>query len=191
MDLRSKSTTRLTDTPGGSTPPPSYAPDGSRICFESGSRRQSRRSMSWRRAADRRSASPFPGGQLFDPRLWGRRAATTSAFTKQGPAGPVFPIGIMKPDGFPVSVCSLPAITMKGPTFAPNGRVLMFFRDPGRQCRPVAVLRVDVFRTQRTKGADPGVRRPIRHGRRCCRKRIVRRPLPGAISTIGKLCLLR
>ena len=34
MDLRSKSTTRLTDTPAIDTSP-SYSPDGSRICFES------------------------------------------------------------------------------------------------------------------------------------------------------------
>ncbi len=34
MDLRSKSTTRLTDTPAIDTSP-SYAPDGARICFES------------------------------------------------------------------------------------------------------------------------------------------------------------
>ena len=34
MDLRSKATTRLTDTPAIDTAP-SYSPDGSRICFES------------------------------------------------------------------------------------------------------------------------------------------------------------
>ncbi len=34
MDLRSKSTTRLTDTPAIDTSP-SYSPDGSQICFES------------------------------------------------------------------------------------------------------------------------------------------------------------
>jgi len=34
MDLRSKSTTRLTDTPAIDTSP-SYSPDGARICFES------------------------------------------------------------------------------------------------------------------------------------------------------------
>ena len=34
MDLRSKATTRLTDTPAIDTAP-SYSPDGARICFES------------------------------------------------------------------------------------------------------------------------------------------------------------
>ena len=34
MDLRSKATTRLTDTPAIDTAP-SYSPDGTRICFES------------------------------------------------------------------------------------------------------------------------------------------------------------
>ena len=33
MDLRSKATTRLTDTPAIDTAP-SYSPDGARICFE-------------------------------------------------------------------------------------------------------------------------------------------------------------
>ena len=34
LDLRSKATTRLTDTPAIDTAP-SYSPDGARICFES------------------------------------------------------------------------------------------------------------------------------------------------------------
>ena len=34
MDLRSKATTRLTDTPAIDTAP-SYSPDGTQICFES------------------------------------------------------------------------------------------------------------------------------------------------------------
>ena len=51
------------------------------------------------------------------------------AFTKQG--GGQFSIGIMKPDGSGERLLTS-GYHNEGPTFAPNGRVVMFFRDPGR-----------------------------------------------------------
>ena len=50
------------------------------------------------------------------------------AFTKQG--GGQFSIGIMKPDGSGERLLTS-GFHNEGPTFAPNGRVLMFFRDQG------------------------------------------------------------
>jgi TolB protein len=50
------------------------------------------------------------------------------AFTKQG--GGQFSIGIMKPDGSGERLLTT-GFHNEGPTFAPNGRVLMFFRDLG------------------------------------------------------------
>ena len=50
------------------------------------------------------------------------------AFTKQ--AGGKFSIGIMKTDGSGERILT-EGYHNEGPTFAPNGRVLMFFRDPG------------------------------------------------------------
>ncbi len=76
------------------------------------------------------------------------------AFTKQG--GGQFSIGIMKPDGSGERILTS-GFHNEGPTFAPNGRVLMFFRDPGGNERTVAVHRGH-FRTQRTAGSDPRLR---------------------------------
>ena len=50
------------------------------------------------------------------------------AFTKQG--GGQFSIGIMKPDGSGERLLTS-GYHNEGPTFAPNGRVVMFFRDQG------------------------------------------------------------
>ena len=51
------------------------------------------------------------------------------AFTSQ--AGGGFGIGILKPDGSGERIL-VSGYHNEGPTFAPNGRVLMFFRDPGQ-----------------------------------------------------------
>jgi TolB protein len=54
------------------------------------------------------------------------------AFTKQGGGeGGQFSIGIMRPDGKDERLLTT-GYHNEGPTFAPNGRVLMFFRDLGQ-----------------------------------------------------------
>jgi TolB protein len=62
------------------------------------------------------------------------------AFTKQG--GGQFSIGIMKPDGSGERLLTS-GYHNEGPTFAPNGRVLMFFREPGGAAGP-SLYSVDV-----------------------------------------------
>ena len=123
MDLRSKGTTRLTDTPAIDTSP-SYAPDGARICFESD-----------RGGKPQIYVMPATGGQAqrisfgdgnYSTPVWSPRGDYI-AFTKQG--GGQFSIGIMKPDGSGERILTS-GFHNEGPTFAPNGRVLMFFRDP-------------------------------------------------------------
>ena len=74
MDLRSKSTTRLTDTPAIDTSP-SYAPDGTQMCFES-DRGGKPQIYVMPPAAAGRSASP--SAKAIIRRRCGRRAATTS-----------------------------------------------------------------------------------------------------------------
>ncbi|CAM5474643.1 Tol-Pal system protein TolB OS=Afipia felis OX=1035 GN=tolB PE=3 SV=1 [Afipia felis] len=124
MDLRSKSTTRLTDTPAIDTSP-SYAPDGSRIVFESdrGGKPQIYVMAAGGGQAQRIS---FGDGSYSTP-VWSPRGDYI-AFTKQG--GGQFSIGIMKPDGSGERILTS-GYHNEGPTFAPNGRVLMFFRDLG------------------------------------------------------------
>jgi TolB protein len=129
MDLRSKAMTRLTDTPAIDTGP-SYAPDGARICFESdrGGRPQIYVMAATGGSAQRIS---FGDGSYSTP-VWSPRGDYI-AFTRQ--AGGKFAIGVMKPDGTGERVLT-EGFHNEGPTFAPNGRVIMFFRDPGGNAGP-------------------------------------------------------
>lgn len=125
MDLRSRKTTRLTDTPAIDTSP-SYSPDGQRICFESdrGGKPQIYVMGAGGGQAQRIS---FGEGSYSTP-VWSPRGDFV-AYTRQ--AGGKFGIGIMKPDGSGERVLT-EGFHNEGPTFAPNGRVVMFFRDPGQ-----------------------------------------------------------
>jgi TolB protein len=129
MDLRSKATTRLTDTPAIDTAP-SFSPDGGRICFESdrGGKPQIYVMSATGGQAQRIS---FGEGTYSTP-VWSPRGDAI-AFTKQG--GGQFSIGIIKPDGSGERILTA-GYHNEGPTFAPNGRVLMFFRDPGGDSGP-------------------------------------------------------
>jgi len=149
MDLRSKSTTRLTDTPAIDTSP-SYSPDGSQICFESdrGGKPQIYLMAAGGGAAQR--ISPFDDGTYSTP-VWSPRGDYI-AFTKQG--GGQFAIGIMKPDGTGVRILTS-GWHNEGPTFAPNGRVLMFFRDPGGSSGP-SLYTVDVSGRNEQRVPTPG-----------------------------------
>ena len=151
MDLRSKATTRLTDTPAIDTAP-SYSPDGTQICFEIRPRRHASRSMSWRATGGAAQRISFGDGTYSTP-VWSPRGDYI-AFTKQ--AGGNFAIGVMKPDGSGERILT-EGFHNEGPTFAPNGRVIMFFRDPGGNAGPVAVHGRH-HRPQRAAGADAELR---------------------------------
>jgi TolB protein len=148
MDLRSKSTTRLTDTPAIDTSP-SYAPDGSRICFESdrGGKPQIYVMAATGGAAQRIS---FGDGTYSTP-VWSPRGDYI-AFTKQGSGQ--FAIGIMKTDGSGERILTS-GFHNEGPTFSPNGRVLMFFRDPGGNSGP-SLFTVDVSGRNEQRVPTPG-----------------------------------
>ncbi|HEY0440041.1 MAG TPA: Tol-Pal system beta propeller repeat protein TolB [Xanthobacteraceae bacterium] len=136
MDLRSKSTTRLTDAAAIDTAP-SYSPDGARICFESdrGGKPQIYVMPAGGGGAQRIS---FGDGSYSTP-VWSPRGDYI-AFTKQG--GGRFAIGVVKPDGSGERLLT-EGFHNEGPTWAPNGRVLMFFRDPGGASGP-ALYTVDI-----------------------------------------------
>ncbi|WP_022721105.1 Tol-Pal system beta propeller repeat protein TolB [Rhodopseudomonas sp. B29] len=148
MDLRSKSTTRLTDTPAIDTSP-SYKPDGSQICFESD-----------RGGKPQIYVMPASGGQAqrisfgdgtYSTPVWSPRGDYI-AFTKQG--GGQFAIGIMKPDGSGERILTS-GFHNEGPTFAPNGRVVMFFRDPGGNAGP-SLFTVDISGRNELRVPTPG-----------------------------------
>ncbi len=154
MDLRSKSTTRLTDTPAIDTSP-SYSPDGSRICFESdrGGKPQIYVMPATGGPAQRISFSKDDtnGGGTYSTPVWSPRGDYI-AFTKQG--GGQFSIGIMKPDGSGERILTS-GFHNEGPTFAPNGRVLMFFRDPGGNSGP-SLFTVDISGRNEQRVPTPG-----------------------------------
>lgn len=146
MDLRSKQTTRLTDTSAIDTAP-CYSPDGSRICFESdrGGRSQIYVMPATGGPAQRIS---FNEGTYNTP-VWSPRGDFI-AFTKQG--GGSFAIGIMKPDGSGERILT-EGYHNEGPTFAPNGRVIMFFREQGAG---PSLYSVDVSGRNELKVPTPG-----------------------------------
>ena len=136
MDLRSKATTRLTDTPAIDTAP-CYAPDGSQICFESdrGGHPQIYIMPAVGGTAQRIS---FGEGSYSTP-VWSPHGDYI-AFTRQYQGK--FAIGVMKPDGSGERILT-EGFHNEGPTFSPNGRVIMFFRDPGGSAGP-SLFTVDV-----------------------------------------------
>jgi TolB protein len=152
MDLRSKSTTRLTDTPAIDTSP-SYSPDGARICFESdrGGKPQIYVMPATGGAAQRISFSKDDSNGIYSTPVWSPRGDYI-AFTKQG--GGQFSIGIMKPDGSGERILTT-GYHNEGPTFAPNGRVLMFFRDPGGNGGP-SLFTVDISGRNELRVPTPG-----------------------------------
>jgi TolB protein len=123
MDLRSRTTTRLTSTSAIDTGA-SYSPDGSQVVFESD---RGGRPQIYKMAAD--GSNPqrisFGDGSYSTP-VWSPRGDLI-AFTKQ--SGGQFSIGVMKIDGSGERILSS-GYHDEGPTWAPNGRVLMFFRQP-------------------------------------------------------------
>ncbi|MFZ1920188.1 MAG: Tol-Pal system beta propeller repeat protein TolB [Xanthobacteraceae bacterium] len=136
MDLRSKATTRLTNTQAIDTSP-SYSPDGAHICFESdrGGQPQIYVMASTGGPAQRISF----GEGIYNTPVWSPRGDYI-AFTKI--LSNMFAIGVMKPDGSGERILT-ESFHNEGPTFAPNGQVIMFFRDPGGTSGP-SLFTVDI-----------------------------------------------
>lgn len=125
MDLRSRRTTQLTNSQAINTSP-CYAPDGSRIVFESD--RDGSQQIYVMNADGSNQRRISSGGGSYSTPVWSPRGDLI-AFTKL--SGGQFLIGVMKPDGSNERVLT-EGFHNEGPTWAPNGRVLMFFREsPG------------------------------------------------------------
>lgn len=113
---------QLTNSPSIETAP-SFSPDGSQIVFESD---RTGTPQVYIMPAGGGEGTRISGGEgRYGTPVWSPRGDYI-AFTKQG--GGQFAIGIMKPDGSGERILTS-GYHNEGPTFAPNGRVLMFFRD--------------------------------------------------------------
>ena len=148
VDLRSTKVAQLTNSPAIDTAP-SYSPDGGRICFESdrGGTQQIYVMSADGGAAQRIS---YGEGRYATP-VWSPRGDNI-AFTKIG-AGK-FAIGIMRPDGSGERILT-EGFHNEGPTFSPNGRVIMFFRDPGGNDGP-GLFTVDITGRNEQRVPTPG-----------------------------------
>ncbi len=121
LDLGSRKLTRLT-TQAGIDTAPSYSPDGSRIVFES-DRGGSQQLYVMNSDGSGQQRISFGDGRAATP-VWSPRGDLI-AFTRIG--GGRFSIGVMKPDGSGERLLTN-AYQDEGPTWSPNGRVILFFR---------------------------------------------------------------
>jgi TolB protein len=122
MDLRSRATTRLTNSNSIDTSP-SYSPDGSKIVFTSD---RGGRSQIYSMGADGSGQTRISFGDgAYSTPVWSPRGDLI-AFTKQ--SGGEFAIGVMRTDGSGERILST-GFQQEGPTWAPNGRYIMFFRE--------------------------------------------------------------
>jgi TolB protein len=124
MDLRSHHIQQLTN--GGSTTifsAPCYSPDGQHITFES-DRGGSQQIYVMSASGGNMQRISFGEGTYGTP-VWSPRGDLI-AFTKMH--GGSFYIGVMRPDGSGEREL-VEAWHAEGPTWAPNGRVIMFFKE--------------------------------------------------------------
>ncbi len=122
LDLRTRALRKLTDTPAIDTAP-CYSPDGRWIVFESDREGSQQIYVMARDGSGVRRISFGPG--RYSTPVWSPRGDYI-AFTKMYKGR--FSIGVMRPDGSGERILTS-GFHNEGPTWAPNGRVLMFFRE--------------------------------------------------------------
>lgn len=149
MNLQSRQLRQVTNVAAINTAP-SYSPDGSTLAFESdrGGNQQIYVMGAGGGEAQRIS---FGKGRYSTP-VWSPDGKWI-AFTKN--AGGKFSIGVMKPDGSGERVLT-EGYHNEGPTWAPNSRVIMFFRESGGENGGPQLYSVDVTGYNEQKVPTPG-----------------------------------
>jgi TolB protein len=149
MNLSSRRKRRLTRSPGIETSP-SYSPDGSQIVYESDrGGRQQLYVMAAGGGEGRRIS--FGGGSYAGP-VWSPKGDLI-AFTKI--SGGQFAIGVMRPDGSDERILAT-GFNVEGPTFSPNGRVLMYFSEGAGSGGTAQLNSIDVSGRNRLRVPSPG-----------------------------------
>jgi TolB protein len=128
-DLRTRREQQLTSGPSLDVSP-CYSPDGQQITFNSDRGGNQQIYVMNADGSNVRRIS-FGQGRYATP-VWSPRGDLI-AFTRM--TANTFAIGVMRPDGSGERILT-EGFQMEGPTFAPNGRVLAFFREtPARDAR--------------------------------------------------------
>ena len=149
MSLSSRSKRRLTRGPSIETSP-SFSPDGTQVVFESDrSGKQQLYVMSAGGGEGRRIS--FGAGSYGTP-VWSPKGDLI-AFTKI--IGGRFHIGVMRPDGSDERLLTTSFLD-EGPTFAPNGRYLMFYRESPGARGTAQVMMIDVNGKNLRRADTPG-----------------------------------
>ena len=137
MNLQSRQLRQVTNVDAINTAP-SYSPDGGQIAFES-DRGGTQQIYVMGADGSGQNRISFGKGRYSTP-VWSPDGQWI-AFTKS--AGGKFSIGVMKPDGSGERILT-EGYHNEGPTWAPNSRVLMFFRETGGETGGAQLYSVDV-----------------------------------------------
>lgn len=141
MDLETRQTKKLTSGPSIDTSP-NYSPDGSKIVFNS-DRGGNQQLYVMDRDGSNIERISFRGGSRYATPAWSPRGDYI-AFTRM--EGGRFYIGVMYPDGSGERTLA-EGFLVEGPTWSPNGRVLMFYRQQrgtATKDGPVQLYSVDI-----------------------------------------------
>jgi TolB protein len=147
LDLRTRRMTRLTDGNSINTTP-SFSPDASKIVFNSDRGGSQQLYVMGAEGGEGKRIS-FGSGKYGTP-VWSPRGDLI-AFTKI--EGGSFYIGVMRPDGSGERLLTQDFL-VEGPTWAPNGRVLMYFRE-GRGGAP-RLFSIDLTGSNQREVKTPG-----------------------------------
>ena len=128
VDLGSHSPRRLTNS-GAIDVSPCFSPDGSQIAFASDRGGDQQIYVMGAGGGDAKRIS-FGSGRYATP-VWSPRGDLI-AFTRYAGDTSDFNIGVMHPDGSGERILSQGWL-VEGPTFAPNGRVLMYWKETRSQ----------------------------------------------------------
>jgi TolB protein len=137
MDLRSKQMRQITNENSINTAP-SFSPDGTQITFES-DRGGSQQAYVMNADGSNQRRISFGKGRYSTP-VWSPDGKWI-AFTKQGESK--FAIGVMNPDGSGERILT-EGRHNEGPTWSPNSRVVMFFRESGGEKGGPQLYSVDI-----------------------------------------------
>lgn len=122
MNLATRETKKLTSGPAIDTSP-NYSPDGAKIVFNSDRGGNQQLYVMNRDGSDVQRIS-FRQGSRYATPIWSPRGDYI-AFTRM--EGNQFYLGVMYPDGTGERTLAS-GFYLEGPTWSPNGRVLMFYR---------------------------------------------------------------